>query len=368
MVRIAALDGMRGVLALSVAVYHFTERALLPGAYIAVDMFFVMSGFILCYAYAPKFERYTLGAFFWRRVARLLPVYLLTGLVLVPMVLAGYGLTEDYANVSAATYSWQGLLIYLGVLQFALPGFFWNIPGWSVSGELWLSLCVFMALPWTLRRESSAWPALAVAALLYTIIVLDKGSLSVVAADVAGTMSGSAFRPLCGFLMGVGIFKLLHARPAPPALSTAALRALEAALVVLCLGLPVFIGRTSMDLVLILAFSALVVLMLSFGDRLLIVRLMSWRPVLYLGAISYSIYLWHMIVQLFFYRAEQQGWLEIDAAGVVSYLVIVVAVSHLSYRFVEVPAQAWINALARSDRPKEKAPAAGAVSAAKAGD
>jgi len=361
MVRIAALDGLRGVLALSVAVYHLTEHTVIPGAYIAVDMFFVMSGFILCHAYAPKFDRLTLSAFFWRRVARLMPVYVLTGVVLVPLVLAGYGMDADYPDWTEATYSWQGLLIYLGALQILLPGFYWNIPGWSVSGELWLSLCVFLALPWADRRESAAWPALAIATVLYAIIVLDKGSLSTVSGDVAGILRGAAIRPLCGLLMGVGLFKLLHARQAPLELSTAALRTIEAMLVLLCLCLPVFIGRTSMDLVLMLAFSALIVLMLSFGERLLIVRLLAWRPILHLGVISYSIYLWHTVVQLFFYRAEENGWLEIGAVATISYLVIVVAVSHLSYRFVEVPAQNWINALAR----REKAPASGAQSAAK---
>lgn len=342
MQRLQSLDGLRGILALAVAVYHLTDRDLLPGAYIAVDMFFIMSGFILCHAYGPKLQQYGLLSFLHRRAARLMPVYLVTGIALIPMVLFGFPLEAEYVQADSGRYSPLAFLAYMPALQLLMPGYYWNHPGWSVSGELWLSLAIFVALPWIVRGRAGGFICVLAASMLYGIVIVDHGNLSIIGGTV-GPMPGVLLRPMSGFLMGVGIFKLSR-ETTTAGQSVIGLKVVEAGLLLCCFALPVIVGRTELDFIIVISFSALTFLLIVCGEKLTVTGLLMSRPVLFLGMISYSIYLWHTIIQHFFLRGVREGWLEMGTFAVTTYLAVVVAISYLSYKFVEIPAQQWLNA------------------------
>lgn len=340
--RIVALDGMRGILALAVAVYHLTGKAIFPGAYAAVDMFFIMSGYVLCHAYSSKIDSYTFSTFFWRRFSRLYPVYIVTVLVMLPMAYIGFPLEAEYLAQQPNTFSQGALVAYLGAFQMFVPGQYWNTPGWSVSGEIWLSLGVFAALPWVARRNGSAWLPILGAISIYAAIVTSNGSLSIISREVGGIFSGAALRPACGFLMGVGLYKLIHSGRAFK-VDNVLLHASELILLALCLIVPIFIGRTVFDFGAVVAFSLLVALMVHEDDRSWTTRILSWKPMLYLGAISYSIYLWHTPIKHFFFRYSRDNGTDIGVEGVLVYIVLVIFVSHVSFKFIERPAQGWLN-------------------------
>ena len=57
MERLAHVDGLRGLLALAVAVMHLDKYLIMPGAHLAVDFFFVLSGFILTLVYLPRVDK-----------------------------------------------------------------------------------------------------------------------------------------------------------------------------------------------------------------------------------------------------------------------------------------------------------------------
>jgi peptidoglycan/LPS O-acetylase OafA/YrhL len=143
--RFLVLDGMRGVAAFAVILDHVssaTLRAWFPGRYLAVDFFFVLSGFVLAHAYGQKLEQGTLSPFgFMRtRLIRLYPFYLL-GLVLgllLPLlaVLRGWEDASPLPEIAtvaafsllflpAPSYSWTGGHLY--------P---FNGPSWSLFFEL----------------------------------------------------------------------------------------------------------------------------------------------------------------------------------------------------------------------------------------
>lgn len=81
----AILDGLRGVAAVMVVIFHFFEtftggnhlRQIINHGYLAVDFFFVLSGFVIGYAYDDRWGKMTLGGFFKRRLIRLHPMIIM---------------------------------------------------------------------------------------------------------------------------------------------------------------------------------------------------------------------------------------------------------------------------------------------------
>jgi peptidoglycan/LPS O-acetylase OafA/YrhL len=149
--RLEALTSMRFIAALMVVLFHFTGEIahLLPTAARAflvsgnrwVSFFYVLSGFILTYNYAPSDVSSQKGRWkFWvNRFARIFPSYFLSFLVCAPVVLR----MSQKAGAFSISHIIRDGFLYLSLLQAWIPGLqtIWNTPGWSVSVE-----CFFYAL------------------------------------------------------------------------------------------------------------------------------------------------------------------------------------------------------------------------------
>lgn len=132
--RLPMLDALRGVAALGVVLHHeaplYGAPGLFPRAYLAVDFFFMLSGFVLTLAFEPKMRRgMAVGDFMIRRFARLWPV-------LAVGVLIGAGW-----RMSVGATAQLGLLTLCGLLLVPLrrgPGGLYPIngPQWSLAYEL----------------------------------------------------------------------------------------------------------------------------------------------------------------------------------------------------------------------------------------
>ena len=163
------LDGLRGVAALMVLVFHVFDACqanILPHGYLAVDFFFILSGFVIGYAYDDRWEQgLTVGGFLRRRLIRLHPMVVAGAIVGCLCFLAVGGLRWDG---SAVPLHWT-LLALLGTLFMipALPGcptevrgfgeyFPLNGPYWSLFYE-YIGNILYALL---LRRLSSRWLAL----------------------------------------------------------------------------------------------------------------------------------------------------------------------------------------------------------------
>ena len=144
------LDGLRGVAALTVVAFHLCEAhatshqdQLINHGYLAVDFFFLLSGFVIGYAYDDRWGRLTVGSFFRRRLVRLQPMVVL-GMVI--------GAVFFYFQASALwpaigpTPVWKLLLVLLiGCFLVPVPPsldvrgwhetFPLNGPGWSLFYE-----------------------------------------------------------------------------------------------------------------------------------------------------------------------------------------------------------------------------------------
>lgn len=145
------LDGMRGVAAICVVVYHaywLVPGLRVPGGYLAVDLFFVLSGFVLTHAYGARFTRgLRTRPFMAQRVLRLYPMYaigtLLTGVGTAVNMIIGHG-----------RYSWSEFGVIASTAAAMLPAPLFlsnyaiyplNTPAWSLFYEL-LSNAIFVAV------------------------------------------------------------------------------------------------------------------------------------------------------------------------------------------------------------------------------
>jgi peptidoglycan/LPS O-acetylase OafA/YrhL len=143
--RFAALDGMRGVCALTVLLYHafrFDPHRIFEHGYLSVDIFFLLSGFVLAFAFADKFASgYSLDAFLRARVVRLWPVLVLGA------VLSGVGLSAtEYAFgfhrdnlIAVAVNIVESIAL---IPRVAGDGLAFPINGnlWSLFAEFWVNV------------------------------------------------------------------------------------------------------------------------------------------------------------------------------------------------------------------------------------
>jgi len=229
--RFEALDGCRGLAALIVLAYHAFAYAKpegpLSGGYLAVDLFFVLSGFVLAHAYGPRLQAGLSPArFMGLRLARLWPAYGIGIAVAVAIAL----LTTRPSGL------WQATLAALLFLPIPMdlghgPALFpLDLPAWSLFFELAANLAYALLHRFLTIPRLLGLLALAVIGL---IIVASRAD-GLHAGWAPGNFPGGAPRAIFGFFAGVLIQRLWPAglRPASwPVLALAALTALAALLV-----------------------------------------------------------------------------------------------------------------------------------------
>ena len=128
------LDGLRGVAALIVIIYHVFE--LLPGTpvphgYLAVDFFFILSGFVIGYAYDSRWGEMTTGGFFKRRLIRLHPMVVMGALIGAVTFLIQGGVKGDGTHVGTGMVMLAMLLAMFMIP--AAPGSPYEVRG---NGEM----------------------------------------------------------------------------------------------------------------------------------------------------------------------------------------------------------------------------------------
>src|SRR6478609_4359837 len=122
----AILDGLRGVAAIMVVIFHILEThstsyydMMMNHGYLAVDFFFLLSGYVIAYAYDDRWDKMSLGEFFKRRLIRLQPMLVIGTII---GALCYYFQTTPYWPVIAETSVGTLLLVtLLGCTLLPLP-------------------------------------------------------------------------------------------------------------------------------------------------------------------------------------------------------------------------------------------------------
>lgn len=151
--RYEILDGLRGVAAMIVVAFHLFEtyspgpvHQVLNHGYLAVDFFFVLSGFVIGYAYDDRWNRMSTWGFFKRRLVRLHPLLIMG--TLIGAALFYFSDAPMFSKVMETPWSTMLLMTLLGCLMLPTPPSM-DIRGWSeinsLNGASWSLMWEYVA-------------------------------------------------------------------------------------------------------------------------------------------------------------------------------------------------------------------------------
>ncbi len=367
------MTGLRIVAAVWVVAFHFHFTAL-PGVAevsallgplvtqgsLGVDLFFVLSGFVIAHTYldvlGPRLRLRAAGRFVWARAGRMWPAYFLVfnlfGVWMVARSVLGSNPSEVAFQAVQPTLSggeWlqQALLVQMWNQPF-LDGASWVGPTWSISAE-WLAYLLFPLTAlvfFRLRRLPVPVLALGAVALMSPMAT-------------AFALVGSPYYPfswlvriVCGFSAGVLTLLVVRRlrgherdRRVASALAGAAIAGIVAAL-----SAGAVLGAGAVGAVTLL-FPVLVG-SLALADRGP-ARLLGSRPMVHGGRISYALYLVHIpLFEVFWLALRRDGGDGFLAAGsmtahlvALGVLIATVPAAHLLFVLVEQPARRWMRDL-----------------------
>ncbi|MCQ4079836.1 acetyltransferase [Streptomyces sp. RB6PN25] len=344
--RVRGLDGLRAPAVASVVVYHL-GAPWLPGGFLGVDLFFVISGYLitsLLTAECRRSGRFRMRAFWVRRARRLLPALwaMLTAAACAATLTGGDAWAGLRGNaVAALTYSsnwWQIAQHDTYFAQFGAKPVLQHL--WSLAVEeqfylLWpLLLWVVMAA--VRRQRHQAVCAAALAAVSFTAM----GLLYTPDADPSRVYYGTDTHG-GALLLGAAAALLLPLGRAATLRGTDRLRTMDllgaAGLVVLACAAALFDGTGAVAFRggLVVACLASVALTVAAAGPGLLGRALSWGPLVWVGRRSYGIYLWHWPV-----IATLANTLP-DAATTapvrIAALAVTAVLATASYRWLEEP-------------------------------
>lgn len=358
------LTPLRGIAALMVVIYHFDsvvanfvnqhKSMLIEKCYLMVDLFFIMSGFIMLHVYGSMFSEAILKKDFFKfiraRIARVYPLHFFTLLICV-IVFYGLQQPDSPINNPLAIPTHLLLLHSFGIHKI----FTWNVPSWSISAEWWaymifpllviflgkykkigliilttLSILLYFSILYFLPRVNSFVPTLPVPHDLN--VTYDYGYVRGIAGFIAGMITYMGFQKK-------EVVKYLNSD-------------LIVILSVLTTILLFHFGAN--DLIIIISFILLVLTIAANKKGLY--KLFQLRPLQYLGKISYSIYLTHSIAMFFLavpiitklgYIYKGPGSLQIPfftGTWVCTvFLLGVIIISSVSFYLIEKPCRSWLN-------------------------
>lgn len=332
--RYVTLDAMRGLAALAVAIFHLSN-SLVPAGYLAVDFFFVLSGFVLDHTYRHRFAAgLGVGEFMARRFARLWPLHL-CGLVLCFAWLAWL------VGHDATDIGWGTLLSGFGANLLFLPSVVGrdispiNPPAWSLLMEFGAN--ALMAL-FAIRRSTRG--LVIMLAVMAVVLVADMTLTQAVTPFEGGTSVANMgyrwhdvhlgmVRTMFSFLFGMVLARRLEG--AAPRVSSRALGAMVMVPLLLLVPLTRW-ARFGFDLAFILIASPLLVLA---GARLQLPA--RWqRAGVFLGDLSYPLYavhyFWTYPVITYGY---QHGWPV--GLSLAVFLAVALGCALICAKFVDLP-------------------------------
>lgn len=338
------LDGLRGFGAILVLVGHtmaYWGPFWAPSGAVIVDLFFLLSGFVIAYSYEPKFAQgMGVGEFMVHRIVRLYPLYLLGTLASFAIL---FGLTIGDADGEGRRAHLAAQLLP-GLFVLPAPGtlggghpYPLNVPAWTLFFEFLVNLVYVAAFRW-LRDTRVLAVIVALCALGLAATVLTLGRID--AGSDSATFWAGFVRAGFSFFGGVLAFRLLRSPRSAKSASSPWAFAFVIALPLVCLIPATGTLRPWVDLSL--------VIVLSIPLLMLAQAVAPPKPFVNLfvtgGRISYAVY---MLQQPFGEVMARWSWQDsrvIDTAplGGIAVLVAVVGLSWFAEKYYDRPVRRWI--------------------------
>ncbi|CZF78831.1 Acyltransferase family protein [Grimontia celer] len=373
------LTSMRGFAALIVAFFHArlvlfpqwrgsiaSSTQFLEVGFIWVDLFFILSGFVMMHVYRNYFDGGTTQgnwrSFIWLRFSRIYPLFLATVLVLV--------LWESFKHVNNVSFyggpllgAWgiNGISAFEGPFNrgdallanlFLVQGISthssltWNFPAWSLSVE-WLSYILFPLIAAMLGKSAKRGFWLP----LLMILVFFSMASQLGTVDLTNGLN-ALFRALCGFSIGMWMSLIVL----PSVVKRFANNDITMFAIVAGILYLLHQGAAVQQAMIVYLLFAVLVL---FGAnqverRSLFLAVFDNRATRFLGDISYSVYLWHAVVLLVgvdaihYINPDITNWWYAQTSAsaligaMVGFAVVMIALSSLTYYGLERPMLKWL--------------------------
>lgn len=343
--RLHGLDGLRAIAVTTVILFHLAP-GLLPGGYLGVDIFFVISGFLITTLLLREHAqsgRVALCAFWGRRARRLLPALAIvvlasctTAFLIGGDVLVGIG--RQVLGAATFSYNWLAIASQASYFDSTTPELFRNLWSLAVEEQFYL-VWPFVILALVLVRRTG-W-RLALISLLALGSVAAMVSLALLGIEPTRLYYGTdthSFGLALGALLAVAALNWSPRRLEWRRSTARALPVIGAIAVLGLLALSWFLDEGSPlvfrgGLVLVAALTALAIAG-SLVPGSFVGRALDAAPLRFVGERSYGLYLWHWPVLVLVTAAIplDNVWL---TGGITLVLTTLLAI--LSYRFVEQP-------------------------------
>ncbi|MFZ4541316.1 MAG: acyltransferase family protein [Rickettsiales bacterium] len=329
----ADIDGLRALAILPVLLFHVGATAF-SGGYVGVDIFFVISGYIIARVLLDDLAagRFSILTFYERRIRRIFPALLFV-MVLTWLVAYVLLLPSDFVDYSKSL---------VGASAFISNVYFWKFSGyfensallrpllhtWSLSVEEQFYIFMPAAMFFIHRYCGKRWVLLLVPAMVSSF------ALSVYALKVGPTanfflLPTRAWELLLGALLAVA---------PPPAIQSRWVNEVIAIIAVVMIGWAVFHFTEATPFpgpnALLPCVGAALLIYLGSHQLTLVGRVLSWKPIVGIGLISYSLYLIHWPIAVMMRHYTLRGPTPVEMFGMV---VVSVVLAIFSWKYVEQP-------------------------------
>jgi peptidoglycan/LPS O-acetylase OafA/YrhL len=359
------LTPLRGIAAIWVNLFHYnimgivfvlsSQTKLIVKGYLMVDLFFIMSGFIICHVYQKSFlsdiKFKNFREFIVARFARVYPLHFFTLLYTILYIAYLHRWSREYDPNAIPTN-------FLLLQSFGIHNIYtWNVPSWSISAEWWAYMAFPLIMLFINKKKKLAIITLAIfSATAYIAIIFwlprhdPFDPRVIVPHDLDSTFDFGFLRGLAGFICGMLIYKIYEAGTMNKLFQKDITAFFLIMATLICLHFGVNDGFYILLFIpLVLAFALNNGKLHSFCN----IRILQ-----YLGKISYSIYLSSLFADLSYYHLTKgkklPGIIYQDRLIARNFLVwlgyylvsliLIIGFASLTYYTVEKPCRKYINA------------------------
>ena len=345
-----ALTSIRGFAAIWVLVFHLryeiqtffpelykSTQGIWKSGFLGVDLFFVLSGFVIALNYQTRFntiKKPVFYSFMIKRFARIYPVYLVCLLCTLLVVLGFVWFGYPYTHMDRFTaWGFVQSLTMTQVLSFPIPRQ-WNLVAWSVSAE-WFAYLFFPVIALVANRVRSN-----LVRILMLIMLCAGYSCVMFMMQRPSAMELGLFRIAGGFSMGVVLCGLKDALPE----SWSNRRIWGGVVITVLASIPFFYVLSTNNGVASVIWAPIIFLPVIFAlaQRGAEWGMMKSSKAIYLGHVSYSLYMIHTTVLMAFRAMFDMNNVTYPLVYIGVELVLIFAAAHLLYTRLEEPSRRYL--------------------------
>ncbi len=323
------IDGLRAIAVLSIVLFHFDVH-LIQGGFVGVDIFFVISGFLITRLIILQGAHFRITDFWERRLRRIFPAL---AAMLLCVLCISYFVMLPQELVQLSKYVVASILLIPNVMFWQDTGYFAPAAEENVLLHLW-SLGVeeqfYIALPialFGLNRLRRVWQMPLVAALAILSYGLSAGLTASHPSAAFFLLPTRAWEMLIGSLLAFGAAPAMSSLIAREAIALVGAFAIATAVLL-------FDQHTVFPGVLAAIPVVGAALIIAYSEGTYVGRVLSWRPLVMIGLLSYSLYLWHWPVSVF---GKMLGLDRDVIPFAIGGTLLSLALAFISWRFIELP-------------------------------